>query len=82
MKEINIRGKKFTEESWERFIKKVAIAEYGDPMMSLRSLDKVLEKQGLEVVILHDGSSELPFFIGVRKGHHKKRMKKLIQKHG
>jgi len=52
-----------TDEAWEKFCEDHATAEYGDPMMTLKSLDKYLRKQGKEVVIVDNDSSDFFFRI-------------------
>ena len=50
-----------TDEDWETFCEDHATAEYGDPMMTLESLDKYLQKQGKEVVIVKCSTSDCFF---------------------
>ncbi len=46
-----MRKEKYTG-TWENFPIDYAIADYGDPMVTLKSLDRYLQKQGKEVVII------------------------------
>jgi len=57
-----------TEEEWEKLSENHAEADYGDPLVTLKSLDRYLQKQGKEVVIIEAEGSGCLFKIESMEG--------------